>query len=51
VIEVKLDSTPIDVKPYKYPHHHKLNIERLIHDILRCGLLIKEKALIQPMFL
>jgi hypothetical protein len=23
IIKVKLDSTPVNIKPYRYPHHHK----------------------------
>jgi hypothetical protein len=23
IIEVKPDSTPVNIKPYRYPHHHK----------------------------
>ena len=41
VIEIKSGSSPVNVKPYRYPHHHKTEIERLIHDLLKCGV-IKE---------
>jgi hypothetical protein len=34
IIEVKLDSTPVDIKPHQYPHHHKTKIERLIQDLI-----------------
>ena len=39
VIEIKSGSSPVNVKPYRYPHHHKTEIERLIHDLLRCGVI------------
>jgi hypothetical protein len=39
IIEFKPDSTPVNIKPYRYPHHHKIEIERLIQDLLNVGLL------------
>ena len=39
VIEIKYGSSPVNVKPYRYPHHHKIEIEILIHDLLRYGLI------------
>ena len=30
IIEVKTISNPIKVKPYRYPHHHKTKVERLV---------------------
>ena len=39
VIEIKSGSSPVNVKPYRYPHHHKMEIERLIHDLLKCGVI------------
>ena len=36
IIEIKSGSSPVNVKPYRYPHHHKTKIERLIHDLLKC---------------
>ena len=30
VIKIKSGSSPINVKPYRYPHHHKTKIKRLI---------------------
>jgi len=39
-IEVKAGSDPINVKPYRYPHLRKIEIERLIQDLLKCGTLI-----------
>ena len=39
VIEIKSGSSPVNVKPYRYPHHHKTEIERSIHDLLKCGVI------------
>ena len=39
VIEIKSGSTTVNVKPYRYPHHHKIEIKRLIHDLLKCGVI------------
>jgi hypothetical protein len=36
-IEVKAGSDPVNIKPYRYPHHQKTEIERLIQDLLKCG--------------
>jgi hypothetical protein len=43
IIEVKTDSTPINIIPYRYPHHHKMEIERLIQDLLKCGVITTSK--------
>jgi hypothetical protein len=39
IIEVKPYSTPVNIKPYRYPHHHKTEIERLIQYLLKCGVI------------
>ena len=39
-IEVKAGSDPINIKPYRYPHLQKMEIERLIQDPLQCVTLI-----------
>ena len=44
IIEVKPDSTPVNVKPYRYPHHHKIEIERLIQDLLNHGVITKSRS-------
>jgi hypothetical protein len=44
IIEVKPDSTPVNIKPYRYPHHHKTEIERLIQDLLKCGVITTSRV-------
>ena len=39
-IEVKARSDPVNIMPYRYPHHQKSKIERLIQDLLQCVTLI-----------
>ena len=36
VIEIKYESSPINVNPYRYPHHHKIEIQTLIRNLLKC---------------
>jgi len=43
-IEVKAGSDPVNIKPYRYPHHQKTEIERLIQDLLKCGIITKSKS-------
>jgi len=43
--EVKVGSDPINIKPYRYPHHQTTEIERLIQDLLKCGIISKSKSL------
>ena len=43
IIEVKSGANPIKVKPYRYPHHHKMEIERLVQDLLKCGVITKSR--------
>ena len=44
IIEVKPGSSPVKVRPYIYPHHHKTKIERLVQELLKCGVIIKRKS-------
>jgi hypothetical protein len=44
IIEVKLGSSPVKVRPYRYPHHHKIEIERLVQDLLKCGVITKRRS-------
>ena len=44
IIEVKPGSNPVKVQPYRYPHHHKTEIERLVQDLLNCGVITKNRS-------
>jgi len=44
IIEVKPGSSPVKVRPYRYPHHHKIEIERLVQDLLKCGVIMKSRS-------
>jgi hypothetical protein len=44
IIEVKAGSSPIKVRPYRYPHHHKTKIEILVQDLLKCGVITKSRS-------
>eukprot|EP00253_Pinus_taeda_P030836 PITA_30836 len=44
IIKVKTDSTPVNVKPYHYPHHHKTEIECLIQDLLKHGIITESRS-------
>ena len=46
-IEVKAGSDPVNIKPYRYPHHQKMELERLIQDLLKCVTLIILEYLIK----
>ena len=39
IIEVKPNSTSINIKPYCYLCHHKTNIERPFQYMLKCGII------------
>lgn len=43
IIEVTPTSSLVKVKPYRYPHYHKTEIERLVQDLLKCGVITKSK--------
>jgi hypothetical protein len=44
IIKVKPDSAPVNIRPYRYPHHHKTEIERLIQDLLKCGVITTTRS-------
>ena len=44
VIEIKSGSSPVNVKPYRHPHHHKTEIEILIYDLLNCGVITESQS-------
>jgi hypothetical protein len=44
IIEVKPNSTIVNIKPYRYPHHHETEIERLIQDLLKCGVITTSRS-------
>ena len=44
IIEVKPGSNLVKVKPYRYPHHQKTEIERLVQDLLNCGVITKSRS-------
>jgi hypothetical protein len=44
IIEVKPGSSPVKVIPYRYPHHHKIEIERFIQDLLKYGVITKSRS-------
>ena len=44
IIEVKPGSNHVKVKPYRYSHHHKMEIERLVQDLLNCGVITKNRS-------
>lgn len=40
-IEFKEGSDLVNIKPYQYPNNQKTEIERLIQDLLKCGIISK----------
>jgi hypothetical protein len=44
IIEFKPRSSPIKVRPYRYTNHHKTKIERLVQDLLKCGVIVKIRS-------
>ena len=41
IIEVKSRSKPIKVKPYQYSHNQKIEVEILVQDLLKRGVITK----------
>ena len=37
-------SNLVNIKPYRYPHHQKIEIKRLVHDLLKCGIITKSRS-------
>jgi hypothetical protein len=48
IIEVKPDSTLVNIRPYLYPYHHKTEIKRLIQDLLKCEVIMKSNSPYAP---
>jgi hypothetical protein len=48
IIEVNPDSTPVNIRPYRYPHHHKTEIERKIQNLLKCGVITTSRSPYAP---
>ena len=45
IIEIEPGTKLASIKPYRYSHHHKTEIERLTQDLLKCGVISKRKSL------
>ena len=43
LIELELGAKSINIRPYRYRHHHKTKIERLSQGLLKCGVISKRK--------
>ena len=43
-IEIKPSEKPMNIKPYRYPTHHKTKIEILTQDLLKCGVISKRRS-------
>ena len=39
MIEIEPGEKPINIKPYRYPNHHKIEIKRLTQYLLKCGVI------------
>ena len=39
MIEIEPGTKPVNIKPYRYAHCHKKEVERLTQDLLKCGVI------------
>jgi hypothetical protein len=44
IIEVKPHLTLVNIKPYRYPRRHNIEIERLNQDLLKCGVITMSRS-------
>ena len=44
LIELEPRAKPVNIIPYRYPHHHKTKIERLAQDLLKCGVISNNRS-------
>ena len=44
LIELEPGAKLVNIRPYRYPHHHKTKIERLTQDLLKCGVISKSRS-------
>ena len=44
LIVIEPGAKPVNIKPYRYPHHHKTKNERLTQDLLKCGVISKSRS-------
>ena len=44
IIEVEPREKLVNIKPYRYPHHHKIENGSLTQDLLRCGVILKSRS-------
>ena len=44
LIELEPRARPVNIRSYRYPHHHKTKIDRLTQDLLKCGVISKSRS-------
>jgi len=44
IIKGKSRSNPVNIKPYRYPHHQKTENKRLVQYLLKCGIISKSRS-------
>ena len=44
LIELEPGAKRVNIRPHKYPHHQKTEIERLTQDLLKCGVISKSRS-------